>query len=100
MKAFLRAFFVACPLLVAPACSTLHEILDVPGAVAEDVGGVIPEGEAPAQEAAPAVTPEVIGKAAESGTAIITGNQAIAGLVGAAVAMLAGLFLKKKKATA
>ena len=42
MKKLILSALIASPLLLAaPACSTLHEILDVPGAVAEDIGGVI-----------------------------------------------------------
>ena len=100
MKKFLVPFLVACPLLVVPAsCSTLQELLDVPGAVAEDVGEVIPGEEEPAPEveAGPSVTPEQIGEVAQTGTSILTGNSILAAAVGALATMIAGVFLRKKK---
>lgn len=101
MKNFLRALAITCPLLVTPSCKAIHELLDVPGAVAEDVGGVIPEGEsAPEAEAGPSVTPEQIGDIAKDGTQLVTGNSILALAVGSLVTLLAGVFLKRKKATA
>ena len=99
MKKFLVPFLVASPLLLAaPACSTLKEILDVPGAVAEDVGGVLPDGEpAPEVEAGPTITPEAIGEVAETGTSILTGNSLLAATVGGLVTIIAGFFLRRKK---
>lgn len=97
MKKYLIPFVVACPLLVAPACSTLQEILDVPGAVAEDVGGVLPGEPAPEVEAGPSITPEAIGEVAETGTSILTGNSLLAATVGGLVTIIAGFFLRKKK---
>lgn len=108
MKKMFIPFVVACPLLAIPACSALQEIMDVPVAVVEDVGGlvdgvggvvegvgdVIPDD---APQAAPAVAPEDIGKAAEIGTTLVTGSTALAALVGGVVTMLASVFLKKKK---
>ena len=99
MKKFLGPFLVACPLLVAPSCKAIHEILDVPGAVAEDVGGVIPGDVEPApEEEAPKVTPEQIGEVAQTGTSILTGNSLLAAAVGSLATLIAGVFLKRKKA--
>lgn len=102
MKHFLRALVVTCPLLVTPSCKAIHEMLDVPGAVAEDVGGVIPGEEEPAPEveASPSVTPEQIGEVAQTGTSILTGNSILAAAVGGLATLIAGVFLKRKKATA
>jgi LPXTG-motif cell wall-anchored protein len=97
MKKLLLPFLVASPLLVAASCSTLHELLDVPGAVAEDVGGVIPGEPAPEVEPAPTITPEAIGEVAETGTSILTGNSLLAATVGGLVTIIAGFFLRRKK---
>lgn len=102
MKNLLRSIAITCPLLVAPSCKAIHEILDVPGAVAEDVGGVIPGDVEPAPEveASPKVTPEQIGEVAQTGTSILTGNSLLAAAVGSLATLIAGVFLKRKKATA
>jgi hypothetical protein len=100
MKKLLVPFLVSAPLLCAASCSTIGELLDVPGAVAEDVGGVIPgvEGE-PAQEPA-GPSPEAIGEIAKDGTQLLTGNSILALAVGSLVTLLAGVFLKKRKTAA
>ena len=100
MKKLLVPFLVSAPLLGAASCSTLSELLDVPGAVAEDVGGVIPgvEQEPAVEPAGP--SPEAIGEIAKDGTQLLTGNSILALTVGSLVTLLAGVFLRKKKPAA
>jgi len=85
----MKKLLLILPLLcAAPACKTIDALLDVPGAAAEDVGGVVPGSP----------TADTAGQVAATGTTLLTGNAALGAGVGALVTILAGMFLKKRKA--
>lgn len=77
-------------LLLTPACATTRELLDVPGAVLEDVGGAV-------GAVTPEVEPTAVGETAGSVATLATGNPLIGAGVGAMATALAAVFLAKRK---
>lgn len=78
-------------LALTPACHTLGELMDVPSAVVQDVGGAVDVVTPDDQAAA-----ETAGSVAQTGTTLLTGNAALGAGAGALVTTLV-LWLRKKK---
>lgn len=91
----MKRILIVLTLCAAPACSTLKEILDVPGAVVADATGAV-DTVLPGEQA----VAEAAGSAASTGTTLVTGNPALGAAAGALVTGLAAWALSKRKKSA
>lgn len=93
MKRLILASLLAFP---CASCSTLDSLLDVPAAVATDVGGAVDaasEVVTPAEKA----TADTAGQVAATGTTILTGNAALGAAAGSLVTLLASFLIQRRK---